>query len=195
MPAPASIFHGCGRLEWRYDPVFALQTRFLSALEVGGPLLLCLTNSPHFWTRHSGRTFLPARRPLSASTYQTETIKEDVRRTPVIHVRGVPLDVSRICSAHSSQPCNSEQVTLSKRGSRWNNLTRSSKNHVSKSLKRVRPDRAPAGLVQLLPEEHEQKAPQLAMQPEDDEDSTARLPKKRNGNAIQRTDVLGTNVK
>ena len=59
-PAPATIFHGCGRLVWRYDPVSALQTRFFRALEVGGARLLCLTNSPHFWTPHSGRTFLPS---------------------------------------------------------------------------------------------------------------------------------------
>ena len=86
MPAPATIFHGCGRLEWRYDPVFALQTRFLSALEVGGPLLLCLTNSPHFWTRHSGRTFLPS---------ATAALRFD---TPDRDYQGG-------CSAHISHPC------------------------------------------------------------------------------------------
>ena len=201
FPAPATHFHGCRKKELGYGQAFALQTRLLRTLKVDGHTLLPQVTR-HFWTPHSGRTFMPS---CSAALNFEKSDRDFLggwsaqgsdryARIAQRRITYMQRSVAEALRASQDDPLGEGETLqqydehLQQQGVDEESRRRSLKLLDSSGLEL--PD-FPAQIENTTPPEAEEQVDLVL--PEEDGDPVNSAPKKRKGNAIIRTETLGSN--
>ena len=209
LPSPTTNLLGFRKKVLRYDTAFALQIRaFRSLRSSSGPLLF--PTRSHFWTPHSGRAFLPSATtalgyPKTDRDYLGGWSAQGSDRYARVSVLRITNMQRAVVSAWGRSECE-DPLGEAETVHQYENFLKDQgvsdadrKKHLKilASKETVQPMHSAEMLAQVetAREEAADEIPQELDSQEEIESETGPILKRRKGNALVRTETLGSNPK